>query len=401
MRALVVDGDTRAALAIVRSLGKRGIYVVVGSEDEVSLAGCSRWCSERLTYPCPRSFPVPFRDWLVSALALMPEVVLYTASDVTTSIVGKSRLLLPPTARTTLPPQTSLETTMDKSATVDLAVRLGVPAPKSLMFDSGQPVDVERMKWEYPVAIKASQSDLPYRSATTFARNPEELGLRLTEVLCESPSALVQEVVSGEGTAIFALFDSGRPIVTIAHRRLIEKPPWGGVGVLCESISPRPETLSYALRLLEELRWHGVAMVEFKLTAEGVPCLMEINPRFWGSLELAVRSGIDFPYLAFQLANGEKPQPGTPRRAVNRWVLGEIDSLATSLLNGNVGRSRVRDLTSHLWSLRRGLHSEVERLSDPKPALYEYGSWFRISASRMASRRRGGASCGKLTVPGE
>ena len=231
---------------------------------------------------------------------------------------------------------------------------------------------------------------------------PIELGFVLTEVLRESPSALVQEVVPGEGIAIFALFDSGKPIVTFAHRRIIEKPPWGGVSVVSESTAPHPDALCFARMLLEELRWHGVAMVEFKLNAHGVPCLMEINPRFWGSLELAIRAGVDFPYLAFQLANGEQPELCTPRRAANRWVLGEIDSLTTSLMGRREGRSRIRDLVAHLWSLRRGLCCEVERLSDPKPALYEHASWLRTSGRRMASRWRGGPEpCGKLTVPGE
>ena len=48
--------------------------------------------------------------------------------------------------------------------------------------------------------------------------------------------------------------------------------------------------------LLDELNWHGVAMVEFKVTEDGTPYLMEINTRFWGSLQLAIDAGVDFPY---------------------------------------------------------------------------------------------------------
>ena len=39
-------------------------------------------------------------------------------------------------------------------------------------------------------------------------------------------------------------------------------------------------------------------MVEFKLDArDGVAKLMEINGRFWGSLQLAVDAGVDFPAI--------------------------------------------------------------------------------------------------------
>ena len=400
MRALVLDGDSRAALSIVRSLGKHGVYVIVASEDENSLAGYSRWCSEKVIYPCPRATPKLFQGWLISILATMPDAVLYTASDVTTSIAGKCRLSLPAAARTLLPPQRSLEITLDKSSTLDLAHNLDIPVPQSVEFHSGELVDVGRASFLYPMAIKSSQSDTPYRFSTAYASNPNELRLVLKEMLKESPSALVQEVIPGEGTAIFALCDSGKPVVTFAHRRLMEKPPWGGVSVLSQSIDPPPDTLNHALRLLTELRWHGVAMVEFKRNAHGVPCLMEINPRFWGSVELAVRSGADFPYLAFQLASGEAIEPPRTRCAVNRWVLGEVDSATTALTSGVPGQLRVINFLSHFWGLRHGLCCEVERLSDLRPAVYEHATWLRASAKRVSSRLKGDPlGCEKLTAP--
>lgn len=118
--------------------------MTVASEDDVSLAGCSRWCAETLVYPCPRSCPRPFLEWLIATLSTAPDTVLFTAGDVTTSIVGKSRLSLPPTARAILPPQRSLELALDKSATIDLAPQLGVPIPKSVAFDRKEPIDVSR-----------------------------------------------------------------------------------------------------------------------------------------------------------------------------------------------------------------------------------------------------------------
>jgi len=390
MRALVLDGDSRSALAIVRSLGRRGVHVTVASEDEASLAGSSRWCSERLVYPCPRATPRLFQGWLVSTLASTWDTVLFTASDITTSIAGRCRLSLPEAARALLPPQKSLEVAFDKSATVDLALRLGVPVPKSVLFERKEPVDASRVTFGFPAAVKSAKSDLPYRFATSYAPDLGDMRVLLDEALRESPAALVQEVIVGQGTAVFALYDSGRPLVTFAHRRLIEKPPWGGVSALSESIDPPPDALDFALAMLRELSWHGPAMVEFKRAGQGAPHLMEINPRFWGSLELAIRSGVDFPYMAFLLASGERVEAPPVRRAVNRWVLGELDSLTTSLITGAPGRSRLAGLGSHLSSLRYGPCCEVERVSDPKPAIYEYAAWLRTSAGRFAARWKGG-----------
>jgi predicted ATP-grasp superfamily ATP-dependent carboligase len=47
-------------------------------------------------------------------------------------------------------------------------------------------------------------------------------------------------------------------------------------------------------------------MVEFKVDPrDGTPKLMELNPRFWGSLQLAIVSGVDFPYLILRIARRE------------------------------------------------------------------------------------------------
>lgn len=391
MKALVLDGDSRSALAIVRSLGRHGIHVIVASDDKRSLAGSSRYCSERIVYPSPASTPTLFREWLISTLASMPDVVLYTSSDVTTSIAGQCRLSLPPAARMLLPPQLSLETALNKAATLDLARRLNVPVPGSVEFRRGQPVDVDAIEFPYPVAVKAAQSDLACRAVTSYAVNSDRLRTVIASLHRTCDSVLVQERLPGEGTGIFALFDSSRPVITFAHRRKREKPPWGGVSVLSESIEEPQDTLRYSLAILKELKWHGAAMVEFKRSANGIPCLLEINPRFWGSLELAIRSGLDFPYIAYRFAVGDKIETQRDyRQVMNRWVLGEIDSIFKSLTTrtwpDGTYHSPLWALLSYIWDWHYGPCCEVERFNDPSPALYEYTEWFRTSTSRLMRR---------------
>lgn len=389
MRALVLDGDSRAALAIVRSLGKRGVDVTVASEYQPCLAGCSRWRSGVLTYPCPRTSPRWFVNWLIFTMGSSPTTMLYTCSDVTTSLVGKSRPDLPSSARILTPSQDSLEIAFDKSRTLGLAADLGVPIPSSVEFRRGEPVDTHSIPFDCPVAIKAAQSDLPHRLATIYADGAQEMRRAVTEVLRDSETVLVQEVVTGEGTAIFALFDSGEPVVAFAHRRIHEKPPWGGVSVLSQSIDPPQDMLDCSLRLLRKLSWHGVAMVEFKRNAAGTPILMEINPRFWGSLELAVRCGVDFPWLAMQVAEGQNPVTPQPRKGANRWILGEVDSFITAMRAGDGRSPRVVEPLRRLWDMRFGLCPEIERAGDLRPAFYEYASWLKTSFCRVTSGLKG------------
>ena len=85
------------------------------------------------------------------------------------------------------------------------------------------------------------------------------------------------------------------------HRRIRERLVMGGPSTCAESVYDS-KLLDYGLRVLKNLKWHGVAMVEFKKDSiDGEFKLMEINPKFWGSLDLAIASGVDFPYLLYNM----------------------------------------------------------------------------------------------------
>jgi predicted ATP-grasp superfamily ATP-dependent carboligase len=88
------------------------------------------------------------------------------------------------------------------------------------------------------------------------------------------------------------------------HRRLRETPPSGGPSSCAVSIFEN-DLKSAGIKLLDHLQWHGVAMAEFKRDAKSSQLyLLEINPKFWGSLDLALDSGVDFPALAARVALG-------------------------------------------------------------------------------------------------
>ena len=85
--------------------------------------------------------------------------------------------------------------------------------------------------------------------------------------------------------------------------------------------------MQYGLKLLDALKWYGIAMVEFKLDQkDGVPKLIEVNPRFWGSMSLAIHPGVDFPYLLYRLAvDGDIEPAGEYAAGIRtRFVLQDI-----------------------------------------------------------------------------
>jgi predicted ATP-grasp superfamily ATP-dependent carboligase len=170
-----------------------------------------------------------------------------------------------------------------------------------------------------------------------------------------------------------------------AHRRIREKPPAGGVSVYRESIAAEPDLVRRSRELLQRFGWEGVAMIEYKVdAATGEPYLMEVNGRFWGSLQLAVDAGVDFPALLASLALGQHPPAITSYRTGvrSRWWWGDVDSLllrlrrspaSLALLPGEPGR--LRHLIQFLKLWRPGDRNEILRLDDPMPFLHETREW--------------------------
>jgi predicted ATP-grasp superfamily ATP-dependent carboligase len=210
---------------------------------------------------------------------------------------------------------------------------------------------------------------------------------------------MIQERIVGLGTGIFVLCDHGEPLTAFAHRRLREKPPSGGASVLSESVPTDPALIDEAMRLLRPLGWHGVAMIEYKQdVSSGRSVLMEINGRFWGSLQLAIDSGVDFPAMAFDLARGRRPQaPDSYKVGVrSRWLLGDLDHLLARLFHRREEQylaegapSRVRACFEFLKIGGRDLQYDVMSRDDPQPGIHEVGEYVADlsgSAGRMAAR---------------
>ena len=406
---ILTDGNERSALAVARSLGRRGIPVFVGSETSSSLAGMSRYCRESFVYPSPWSSPEEFRTCLLDRAKQWGTGVVFPMTDLAVEILGESEqrsgasLVLP------IPSLDQYRALSNKYQLMESAKRLGVPIPDTFFVPDG---DVEKILPQiecWPIVVKPGRSLIKMqgrwlKTSVQYARDADDLKKLYREVGYLKEPSLLQARVVGEGQGVFGIFDRGKPVTLFAHRRLRERPPSGGVSVLRESLALYSPMTDYALRVVQSAEWHGVAMVEFKVDTEsGVPYLMEVNGRFWGSLQLAIDAGVDFPWLLYQLATTGAVQspPGPYQVGVrSRWWLGDLDHLLLRLrkrdgeLNLPPGSpSKGETIASFLrvWDART--KSEVFRLSDSRPGLYElahYGMPLmrRIRASAKARNRQ-------------
>jgi predicted ATP-grasp superfamily ATP-dependent carboligase len=186
---------------------------------------------------------------------------------------------------------------------------------------------------------------------------------------------IVQSYVpGGPEQGFFALFDNGEPVATFQHHRVRSYSYDGGASVYRRSIR-NDDVAAAGLRLLSHLDWHGPAMVEFRRDErDGTLQLLEVNPRFWGSLALPVHAGVDFPWLYYQLACGEQPERvETYRVGVGSHVLvGELSylhSVATDDHEHQDAPSLPREVSRVLRSLVTDPQFDVLSARDPKPFL--------------------------------
>lgn len=389
LNILVTDGDNRAALAIVRSLGRRH-RVTVGAARHPTLASVSRFCHARLSYPDPAAYEAEFVDTLARAVTERGIDMLIPVSDIATLTIAEHRDRF--ACRLPLPSTEALQLAANKATTLTLAQQLGIATPRMRIVE--HPRDRGRVLTPddtFPLVLKPARSRIRVASgwaatAVRFAANPNELAQALAELPREAYPLIVQERIHGPGVGVFACYDRGRCIALFSHRRLREKPPSGGVSVLCESAPLDPKAVQDATRLLDRIGWHGVAMVEFKRDErDGVPKLMEINGRFWGSLQLAIDAGVDFPALVTELG-GNDPAPvvdGYRLGVRSRWLWGDADALLTLCFNARerarlAPTQRARGAALHAFArefFEAHTRQEVLRASDPRPGWLETKRW--------------------------
>ncbi|MCD6161202.1 MAG: hypothetical protein J7K40_02170 [candidate division Zixibacteria bacterium] len=312
MKIFLTDGDALHCLAIARLLSKKGFELTIGSQRRFgSVAFASKYCHHKVIYPDPGKYPDKFRDFLFDFLSKNKHDVLLPLRSTVVPIISENREKLSELAAFVLPDKKSLAIALSKSETFRAANECGMTMPATCYPQSIDQVKDFINDCEFPVVSKTSYG--AGSRGVFYHHNPESL-LKYCSGYLSGPEfndnpLILQEFITGPGCGFFGLFDHGKLVTYFMHHRLREYPITGGPSVKAESFYN--ETLkSESLKLLDYLNWHGIVMVEYKYSPKKDKfVLMEINPKFWGSSDLSIHSGIEFAYRWIQLALGEKPPP--------------------------------------------------------------------------------------------
>jgi predicted ATP-grasp superfamily ATP-dependent carboligase len=400
--AIVLGIDTPIGLTVVRDLGMHGVPVYGIGRTPTALGMHSRFLRRGLVRPESADALI---DQIVALGKELGEACLFAISESDIVLLNRYRDRLGG-FKCLFADAPRLASVLDKAETYRVAERVGIRGPRTATISTLQEAERLRTELRFPVVLKWANPHEAWKQLapigvtpekTYYCQTPDELMQCLRRFEPAGTYPLIQEYVAGNGLGQFVLMKDGQAHYTFQHYRVHEWPPEGGSSSLCESVPSHlhRDLMDKSIALLRELRWEGVAMVEYRHDpASGATALMEINGRFWGSLPLAYHAGAHFPYLYYRLFGLGLPVDAPAYRAGVRcrYMVPETKRLARVLFaahkipDRSLAFKRVPELLSYLADfVRPRSHYFVLDRNDPQPFLRD----IQQILGKVFSRRQG------------
>lgn len=299
--------------------------------------------------------------------------------------------------RFSLPASPVLRDLLDKQATYRRAAAAGCPYPETfgLVPKGDGPLRQMAESLPYPVLLKPVHSrEFSLKTHVKVVRcdDPAQW-MAAAKTFSQSGPLLVQRFIPGGDDALLTVGVyrtlAGEVAGVFTGHKLRQHPEGAGVCSLGETLpaADMAQAVDYALALLADVSFHGIAQVEFKRDAvSNLPYLMEVNPRTWSWHALATYSGVDLPWLAYCDLIGDPIPPAVQTRA-GFWWYGALD-VRTALPRIRKGRLGLADWLHTLPPLRGGAGVyALWALDDPLPSLHYVWDQVARKVTRPSDRR--------------
>jgi predicted ATP-grasp superfamily ATP-dependent carboligase len=333
--ALILDAGLRQSLAIVRSLGSRGLRIAaLDAFDKLPApAFSSRWCQHKIICPAQQGTK-EYLMHLEQVLDTTGARVLITTADGTIALIRQYREQLERRVRIALAKEPALGIVINKEQTLAIAKQLGVGVPHSVTINAVSDVGGALREIGLPAVVKPVESwNGGIRVISQLVMTADEAKHAVEKLTRFGGSVLFQQYLSGRRESLSFFYANGEIYARFAFWGKRTHPALGGIYVLRQSIAMPEDTGEQAELLVREIDLEGYSQVEFRRDSMGKPYLMEINPRINQAIAHAVSDGVDFPYLLYQWANEEKLQVVHTHRVGSqmRYLGGDILALFTAI----------------------------------------------------------------------
>ena len=360
---LYTGDESTGSLAAVRALRAAGYEPWLAVSQPGTYAAHSRALAGLLELDA--SDPHGYAQALAGhAARVRPAAVLPCTEASLSALTGREHLFGRVPVGTAGPEP--LERARDKSLLPELCTEAGLATARSAALTLAE-VDTYEDTLRFPAIVKPRRS-IEWREDSEFGRTgvrKVESPAELRRVLAEAPQEqwVVESAVRGTLAAVCGVAWEGEVVCTLHQVSPRTFPPEIGVSSYALTVEPDPSRDAGVRTLMRSIGWSGIFGVQF-LLADDDAYVIDVNPRVYGSLALAVAAGHNLPAIWTELLLGGRPRPGPYRRGV-RYRVEEDDY---RLLLGMLRRGPRRDALLGLLPHSNTTHA-IFALRDPRPAL--------------------------------
>jgi len=321
---LILDGGHKKTLAIVRTLGMTKRYVLdVGAPNKRAICFFSRYTGHKILMPNPRKEPERYKNAILSLLKIKPYLTVIPVDALSFCLCAEIKQEIEKYSHIRIDEVAKLRNAGNKKYVFALAQKLNIPVPETIFLNADSDTNIDVIK-EGQVLKSIQEVGFNYMH---YVYNRQALKKHADQYFADHPSEtlMLQEKIEGDGYGFFAFYKKGKCKNYFIHRRLREYPPSGGYSVAAEGVKDEV-VKAQGMKILDHLEWDGVAMVEFKKCSnDNTYKLLEINPKFWGSLDLSIANGVNFPQMWIDDANGIEIKSVQYTNRKYQWLLnGEL-----------------------------------------------------------------------------
>ncbi len=364
-KVLVTNAQQRKTLSVTRSLGKKGLDVIGCEITGLNPTRFSKYCGDFCKCPDPALLPDEYVSFLLDRITRDSCDTLFPMDDDSMDLVISHQERFDNICKLALPSKESFLLALNKDKTVAIAQKAGAICPETVFIDDIDSLPSKIASMKFPLVIKPVNSS--GSRGIRIVQDEKTFFDTYAEIHSMYPFPMVQEYIGGnEKVDVCLLYNKKSELRACFIQKELRHFPIGiGPSTVQESIY-FPELKEIALKIMEGLPWVGVVELEFMIDrANDRIVFMEINPRFWASVEMAVLAGVDFPDLYYKVAvTGDCEEVFTYREGVRaRWLFpGDILHFLSS-------KDRFHMNPSFFSGKRKGLIDDTFSWKDPLPLL--------------------------------
>jgi len=363
---IVTGGEHLGVLAAVRALREAGHAPWVAVHQRGSYAARSRATAGVIEVPNPGADSSGFVKSLARAAERIPAQVILPGTELGMVALAHHANAFPPGVALGICSPTVVANATDKSLLEGFVRAAGLSVPPTVEVNLEGVEDP--LPFPYPVVVKPHRSELRgvdgvFRHfGARRARSAKELRAALAALPVRR--GLVQPFLSGPLGSIAGVFWDGEMICAVQSRGDRLWPPYCGSMTYAETVPLNPRLVAAIGSLLQAVGWEGLFQVDF-FEQSGEFVVIDLNPRFYTSLSIATRAGMNLPGTWVDLLRGQVPHVPSSYRTDVRYRHDEKDirSLMHMLIHGPRGAA-LRGFIP-----RRNTALAVFSLKDPWPVL--------------------------------